>query len=225
MTETRYSTDDGASFATKRTVGTLGSGSAAGADVIAIGDVILAGGSGKVRTATSGGAYSDETNSPTTYTPTLIAVPFFQIGSTSTKNISVAAPHYLAGSALQASGESFWKVAGAAGVDITPSATAVIFSPQGGACSQWSGSVFAVLAQEGVNVKLFTTTNAGSSWTDCGTVNVGTTHLRMRKGDNTAAQLFLAGGVIYYSADRGATITQRDSPTTGRVVRGIEVWG
>lgn len=225
---TRYSTDDGSSFATEQSLGLSGT-SFIGADPIKIGDPIIAGSAYQSKIATvAGGAYSDETNHPTAAYPACIVVPFWQLGGATTKNIDTTSPDYFIMSNLtDPDDDTLWKIDASAGTTtaITPDTDAVAVGPQCVSVSQWSSNYIAVLATQVLQNKLFVSSDGGSTWSAGTALGTPAPHIRMRKGDRRIRQLFIAtaSGPVY-SSDFGTTVITKDWPGPG-LIRGIEVYG
>lgn len=227
----RYSSDDGGTFAAEVTIGTApGVGSACGFDTIRIGDSAIAGGNSVARvTTTEGGAYANETNTPTASNMgIMVDIPFWQIPGASTKNINDSSPHYYIASRILSSGNALWKVADAAAVAIQPEADATAYTANGIATMQITSSKLAVIMTVGITPSLYTTDDAGSTWTDRGEVGLNAVSVRTRRGDLLGLQLFGAGGTddLWYSSNFGASIRGSNGPNNGqRAMRGAEVWG
>lgn len=209
---TRYSSDRGENFGVVRTVGASAVSTRVAA--ITIGTSVIVGTTGKVRSATSGGAWADYGSAiPTSTTPTALVIPRYQFGSTTTGNTSTATPQYLMGSGtLGAANEGVLKVtaSGATFTDITPSVSGnygLAISPRSLAMPWWSGSHIAGVLDFGGSPRLVTSTNAGSSWTDRGILDDDASMVVYRKGDRTMNELYIANGGPAYSPNRGSTIT------------------
>jgi hypothetical protein len=229
----RYSSDDGGSWAAAVAIGTApGVGSACGFDAIKIGDSAIGGGNNKARiTTTEGGAYADETNTPASVFSQgiMVAIPFWQIPGAATKNINDNTPHYyIASRCVTGSGDALWKIADAAAVEINPDADATAYTANGIAVSQLSSSIVAVIMTIGITPHLYTSIDAGATWDDRGEIGLNAVSVRMRQGDLLGLQLFGAGGTndLWYSSNFGVSIRGMNGPNHGdRAMRGIEVWG
>jgi hypothetical protein len=229
----RYSSDDGVSWAAAVAIGTApGVGSACGFDTIKIGDSAIGGGNNKARiTTTEGGAYADETNTPASVFSQgiMVAIPFWQIPGAATKNINDNTPHYyIASRCVTANGDALWKIADAAAVAISPDADATAYTANGIAVSQLSSSIIAVIMTIAITPHLYTSIDAGATWDDRGEIGLNAVSVRMRQGDLLGLQLFGAGGTndLWYSSNFGVSIRGMNGPNHGdRAMRGIEVWG
>lgn len=226
---TRRSTDYGATFAEEVIVG-VSPGAPGAVDTIRVGDIILAGASNQVRTATSGGAYADETNGALVgANPALILIPFRDFGAL-TKNTSDVTPEYLLGTdTVDTGGETLYYVTDSGQTAITPvvgGVDAIPVGPEAAAMSYVNGSKIALLATISGAVHLLTSTNTGNTWSDRGALDVGARSVRMRRTDGAAVQLFIAAGADgpIYSPDFGATLIAKSWPSTDAVL-GCEVYG
>jgi len=230
--DTRYSSDFGATFGSPVSVGTaIGN---VGIDTERIGVPVLAGYDGQVRIATSaGGAYSDYGSAtPTGTQPFALAIPRYQFGSTTTGNVSTTTPQYLLGSnTLGSSNKALLKVtsSGTTFTDITPSSGGdygLSISPRSLAIPWRSGSRIAAVLRFGSLPRLVTSTNAGTSWSDRGVLDVNANMCTFRKGDVAMQQIYLTNGGPAYSPNYGASIVTKSYPAdTSEPLIGIAVYG
>ena len=228
----KLSTDDGETWGSEVSVGTT-PGSIAGGDAVRIGNASLFAADQQVMKASSlGGAYSAYGSALTgSAQPYAICIPKKAIGSTS-DNSSSSPDYIVASDAVDGSGDSIWKVtsAGATATAITPTIGGFVglaVSPRCVAMSWWSGSkIAAILEFDGVR-HLVTSSNAGTSWTDCGAVGDTADCLKMRKGDRNAVELYYVdGAAVIFSPDFGVTLYEKSfegNDTTEAA--GVEVYG
>jgi len=221
-TETRYSTDHGATMAAARTVGVSGSGDH-GIDTIKVGNVVLAGAVDNVKTATSGGVYGNEANGAIAGSvAVLLLIPYFQFNST-TPNISEATPEYLLGASIAVAGAVLWRVADGGKTDITlliGGFNAVPVGANSGAFSWYDGGKFALVVSAFGVRHLLTTTDGGTNWTDRGAIDAGAVYVRMNKADRVSTDLFIADGGAgpAYSLNFGAGLIHQPWPSADNVI-------
>ena len=219
---TVYSTDHGATLDSASTVGESPA-NVGGVDTVKVGDVILAAADAQVRTAQSGGAYSDETNGALVGSdPTLIVIPYFQFNS-STPNINDATPEYLLGADVAVSGASLWRVTDGGKADVSITLTAVltlITHPNAGHFCWHDNGKYAVLVNRSGTMHLVTTTDSFTANTDRGAIDADAIYVRMNKADLAGLHLFLADGGAgpAYSLDFGATIVNQPWPSATDVI-------
>lgn len=212
-TSTRYSTDNGATFASEVSAGVPPAGDN-GFDTQRIGDLVFVGVDTKTVQATNGGAYSDTTNGGTAGTyPKLIRT----YGQSGTKLIL--------GSAVAIASDTLWKIN--AGITaITPNDgvnDGIAVSPN--CLDMWitSDDVIIGLFSFGGTVKLARSTNGGSSWSFVTTnITSASTYLRVRQSDTLRRQVYsVQADRTLYSNDGGATMQVKSSPSASLL--GIEV--
>lgn len=233
-TSTRYSSDNGATFASPVTAGT-DAYAMGGLDTERVGLPFLIGTTGQVKIATTlGGTYSAYGSAtPTGTEPNAIVIPRYQFGSTTTGNISTNTPQYLMGSSiLGASNKAILKVtsSGATFTDITPligSDYGLTVGSRSLAIPWRSGSRIAGVLQFGSLPRLVVSTNAGASWTDRGVLDTTARMVTYRKGDVAMKQLYLTAGQPAYSPDHGASIKLKAFPSdyTTEPAKWIVVYG
>jgi hypothetical protein len=196
--KTRYSTDYGAIFDPEETAAPS-PGAFAGFDTQKVGTVVLLGTDGQVMKAVSGGTWGNYGDPfPTGANPSAIWIPAKQFGGT-TANSGTNPQYLVASDTLTAGDESLWKVtdSGVTFTDITPEiggVYGVAVSPDCIAMPFVNGNKIAIIADFDGDIHLLTTTSAGASWTDRGTINAGANYIRFRRGDTQALQLFIANG-------------------------------
>lgn len=224
----QYSDDYGATW-TELALGGSG-GSNGGGDVIPVGGVSLFAGSATIEKATTlGGAYSAEANGTLANGEgQLVKIPRLQFGSTSSKNTGTT-PDYLLGATELTLGHALWRVTSSGKTGITPLLD-LAYTPNGGEVATFDGRRIAVLLTNGTLKRLWTSINQGGAFTNRGNVSDSCEYLRMRRGDRTGQQLFLADGTVgpRYSGDFGATIVTKTYPSEGTLtasVQGIEPYG
>lgn len=217
-----YSEDYGATFASPEVIDVNGGGF----DTVKVGDVALAGGVGQVYKASAGGAwaaYGDPLPDAASV-PTCIWIPYINFSSTSTKNSSTS-PQYLVGlSSLTAGNESLYRVtaAGTVFTDITPLRSGVYGVPVGEnslAMSMRNGNKIAGIFSFSGTRRLYTSTNAGTSWVDRGVVGTGAQSVRFRRGDRNATQLCIGNGStgLTVSQNFGSTILAKTNPSENAI--------
>jgi hypothetical protein len=234
--ESRYSTDDGATYAAVETVGTT-PGAYGGFDTIRIGTTVLAGADGQVMIATTGGgAYGAYGSAmPAGAQPSAIVMPRYQFGSTSASNVSTSTPQFLVASKdLTAGNAGLWKVtaSGATYTDITPTTGGQYGKANGARCITMplkSGAIILFVGTFGSNRKLAVSVNSGTSWAFSANLNTDASMIVIRRGDINNRQAFIANGtsgVGYVSNYRATTpvISNRAIATTDTVI-GVAVYG
>jgi hypothetical protein len=205
----RISSDNGATFGGDISVGA--GGGAGGFDAQKVGAVSLAADAGDVyRATTFGGAYSLYATMPASSTARKLWIPRYQFGG-STANDGSDVQFLVASRVDGGTNEYLWKVtaAGATFTNITPQVGADygrvsnIGAEQGPLMPWQSGNIIAAALQFGANIRLVTSNNAGTSWTDRGTLTTGY-QVKMRRGDTSLNQIFIADSTFpRYSPDRG----------------------
>jgi hypothetical protein len=222
--QSRYSTDYSATFATLEVIG-IAPGLFSGMDTQKIGSVVLAGATGQVMKATSGGAwaaYGDPM--PALAQPSCIVIPRYKSGGASN---SGSTPDYIvASNALTAGNESVWYVSSAGTVftDLTPligGQYALAVSEDCIAASYKVYNRYSALFNFGGTVKLLTSVNAGSSFTDRGAVASDAVMVCYRNGDASGNQIFVANGSsgIIVSPSHGSNLlTGKQSPSSDPVI-------
>lgn len=223
----RLSTDYGATFGSTITVG-ASAGAQAGFDLNYIGAASLAAADQQVKKATTlGGAYSNEANGAVTGgQPTLLLIPWYQFGSTTTKQFNNSSPQYLLGSSSEVSSNALWRVTGSGQTDITPAASTICIGPF--SAMMWKGTKLGILVDVVGIRTLYTTSNAGGSpptWTSRSTAVAGALYCRGRRKSSTGNQLYICGAsILKYSGTFGAALYARTPPTSDSLL-GIEVIG
>lgn len=220
---TRFSDDNGLTWATAETVGTAAA--AGGMDTSKVGSQVLASASGQTYKASDGGSYSSYGGAKG---QGAIFIPRWIFGSTSSGNTG-ANPEYLLAAAALDSSESMWKVtaSGATFTAITPVVSThkgLAISPNCIVMPYRSGARIAAILSFNSTRRLVTSTNSGSSWTDRGALTSSADNPRMRKSDTLLKELYFVDEVPKFSNDFGATISSKDSPSTAALI-GIEVYG
>ncbi len=223
------STNYGATFAAAVSVGTAAA-NAVGVDTewVAASQVVLAAQDQKVRkSATLGGSFADETNGAVTGAePTTIILPWYLIGSTTSKNTGVN-PDYFLGSSALVTGEALWKVTSGGGkAAITPSSggvKALAVSANGLTC--YKGTRIAYLGSVTGTTKLFASSNTGSTWVEVG--NYASTFILIRRRASTPGQCYWnVGATIRYSKNIWAAtpvVLTKSTPLVS--VSGLDIFG
>jgi hypothetical protein len=223
---TRFSDDYGAIFASFAAC----TGSNLSIDTQKIGTIALAGGAGQVMKATSGGAwaaYGDPM--PDDVQPIAIWIPRYK--SSGVAN-SGANPDYIVATDTLATGnESVWYVSASGTVftDISPAAIGgdygLAVSPDCITNAFKSGLRYAALLSFDGVVKLHTSVNAGSSWTNRSTV-LDANYVRYMRGDATLQKLYISSGAgaIIISQNHGAALATRLAPDDAELI-GVEPFG
>lgn len=223
----RFSSNNGSTWGSNLLVGNS-PGAAGGFDLVRQGTYSQAAGDQQSYQATTlGGSYTDygADGDTTGAQPILIQYPWFKFGSNSTRNNS--APYdFVLGSSALVSSHCLWRVAGSGGrTGITPSGVTAMVSPN---CSTtWKGTKIAVIGSVSGTRKLFTSTTLGSTdtWTDRGAINSAANYIRVRRLSSTGNQLFFTANTqIGYSANFGATLTYKATPSDGPLL-GVEAYG
>lgn len=218
-----FSGDGGETFAPAVSVG-ASPGLTGGFDMVRVGAASFAGMDNEVKAASSlGGAYASTTGGGTGSTqPVLILVPWFDWASDTATNYD-APYNWLLGADGLDSSHCLWTVTGGGTkTGITPSGATAMVGPD--CATTWKGKKMAVIASVSGTRKLFTTTNAGSAWTDRGAVNAASSYIRVRRLSSTGSQLYFnSAGNVGYSGNFGASITYKAVPTG--TVLGVEAYG
>lgn len=220
-----FSSDHGAVFHITADVGAV-PGTTGGFDVARTGGTTLGAADQKVTKATSfGGAYADETNGAVAGSdPYMIIIPYYQFGSTVTKNYPAASPHYLLGANPQVSSEGLWKVTGSGKTAITPAAGAIALGPNLG--TVWKGTKIAVVMSVGGTRKLYTSTTSGGTWTFRSNLSANCNFIRGRRGDVSGVQLWVAdGSSLKYSKSWGGSLTAKATPNGSDNLVGLDIYG
>lgn len=222
------SSNYGSSWGTQRVIGTS-PGTLGGFDTTRTSQTTYAACAAKVRKATVlGGAYSDFV-AFTGANPVCLIVPYYRRNSTTTKQTNAADPDFIVAlDTADSGGGTLYFVDGATGTkhDITPAA-GVTFANANCITASF-GTYIAVFGNKSGATHLYTSFDAGSTWTDRGVITTGK-FIRTRRGDSSAlrarGQLYVAqNGSMYYSsywARNGIWI--RNQPAGG--VQGFDVWG
>lgn len=198
---TRYSTDNGATFASAVAAGDAAA-AAAGFHARMGSDTVLAAIDEKVREATAGGSYSDATGGGTTgsYARCIFDYTF---GSVTAK--------FLIAPAAAVGGETLFKVEAGVATAITPNDgvnDGVAVSTNCLCVAPDDPDTLFALMNFGGTVKLARSANAGASWAFT-TVNAASVYVCCRN----AQQVYVCGGSsIQYSEDGGANFVTKVSP-------------
>lgn len=207
----------------------------AGFDAQKLGNVTLAGVSGKVmRATTAGGTYTDYGDPlPAGARPTALFIPRYKFAGTNNGS-GVSAPDYLIGSNAFASSESLWKVT-ASGVTytaITPNDGSNDGVAVGPNCLHipWHSSAYqdilALLSFAGTR-KLARSVNSGSTYAFTSALHADAAYVTTRRSDTKRKQCFIANGPdVAYCAEYRASpmvFTARVGPSDDSLL-GVEVW-
>lgn len=220
-----YSADNGETYSANSSVGTS-PGSVGGFDVVRSGGTAIAAADAQAYKATSiGGAYSSLGSDGATSgsQPILLIIPYYQWGSTTTKNYPSSTPDYLLGSAALVSSEALWKVTGAGGrTAITNTISGNKAIPVGpNAATMIYGTKLAYLGTAGGNRYLSVSTNSGTSWTS---VAVGSSAVFCRVRRGSTSQLYVADDTaIKYSKSFNTTLVSITTP--GSALTWLDILG
>lgn len=224
---TVYSDDFGETFGSPELVGSS-PGTFGGIDTQKIGVIALAGANGQVMKATSGGAwaaYGDPL--PTGGQPSCIVIPRYK--SSGSSNSGSDPDYIVVSNTLTASNESVWYVDGAGTVftDITDTIGGefgLATSPDCLDASYKKATRYSAVLLFDADVKWITSTSAGVSWSNRGTIAADASYIRYRPSDPTGNQLFIANGSdgIIISPSHGSnSIATKAVPSTDAII-GLE---
>lgn len=223
-----HSADHGATFDSPTTVGTYPD-NPGGFDVIYIGSASIAAANAQTYKATTlGGAYTTlgADGATTGADPSFVLIPWYDWGSTTTKNINTTTPDYMLGSTALVSSHCLWRAEGGGGrTGITP--TGATAAPGPNCVTTWKGTKAAALLSKSGTRTLFYSTTIGSTdtWTDAGSVNSAADYIRVRRKTGTGAQLFWNNGsAVAYRPTFGGTTASKTTPDTGTIL-GVEPFG
>lgn len=213
----RFSTTNGTTWGNAVTVGDT-PGSVGGCDVSRTSPYSWAAADETVMRATTlGGAYSADANGDFTGAqPRCIVWPYYTRNSTTTRN----ATQYIVGLSAAIAGDSvFWVTTSQ--VDITPTVSGNPGLATFANCiTVWKGTKMAALLSFGGTIRLVTSLNGGTSWTDRGSSLASQSlanarFIRGRRGDLVGRQLWIAltNGKVLYSKDWGVNWVAKSSPS------------
>ncbi|KKL88128.1 hypothetical protein LCGC14_1927790, partial [marine sediment metagenome] len=200
---TRYSEDDGASFAAQDAAGSVAAAGGAFAVNGAVSTKIMVAIDAKIREQTGGGAFSDTTDggSAGTYAKAIVTV-------------GAGSATFIAGSAIAFSGMTLWHGDGTGQTDLTPNDgvdNGIVVGPHAIAVAPQDVTAIFALCDFGGTTKLAYSSDGGATWAFNTTVTNNATAIVALN----ANILFITdGNVIYYSNDGGATLTAKSSPSS-----------
>lgn len=215
QTAVAYSSNDGATFAAPVNIGTP-PGPIGGFDLSRFSDTSYAAIYRAVYKATTlGGAYSLDQSF--TANPILIEIPWGKWGSLSLNNTG-SSPDYCVGlDAPDANGHTLYKISGGIQTNITPVISGNPGIPVSANClTTYLGSYIALLASFGGTIHLVTSSNAGATWVDRGTL--AAIYARVRRLAPNVGQIAFAGTALDYTANFGVALSPKTKPSSDDLV-------
>lgn len=210
---TRYSTNNGSTFASNVIAGGSPSAVATGVGTQRVGPSIYVGASGNViRKASAGGSYADDADAGSF---SGYAVAILGYGEDSNE-------YLFATDAFQ-----LFDVSGGSATDITPNDGANDALPQGPyalSMAKNSDTHIWYVAKFGSVHKLAYTADGGSNWSFTSGLTTNAKMVKVRPGDPDRKQVYIPDNAsILYSPDGGATLVSKTAPSTS--IDKVEVWG
>lgn len=198
-----FSTDYGATFATPLVIGSPLTGQVGGFDIGRTSALSYAAGNGAVYKATTlGGAYASHTTYGTS-NPVCVIIPYYRRNSTTVQTTATDADYIVALDVADTGTKTLYFVDGATATknDITPAA-GITFDAANCVTIRYGKEIAVVGKISGV-YHLYTSQDAGGTWTDVGAILSVPQYIRCRRNDSRSApngQLYLADGNMYYSS-------------------------